>query len=147
MLRKVKQAFIPAVALTLAGCGVSSTDTPQSAVKSYVSAVMHNDTKSLNKVMYIGNPKKIGGEKAGEDMMDGKVLGFAQHIRAEVDRHGGLDKVKIVHMEDYGKGQKLVRFEIVCNDGKVIKSSAALGQEMVVIHTAAGWQVNPMAPA
>lgn len=147
MFRKAKQVFIPAIALILAGCGTSGTDTPQSAVKSYVSAVMHNDTKLLNQVMYIGNPKNIGGEKAGEDMMDGKVLGFAQHIRADVDRHGGLDKVKITHVEDYGKDQKLVRFEIVCNDGKVINSSASLGQEMVVIHTAAGWQVNPMAPA
>lgn len=144
MFRK-KRVLIPVIALTLAGCGVSGTDTPQSAVKSYVSAVMHNDTKSLNKVMYIGNPKELGGEKAGEDMMDGKVLGFAQHIRAEVDRHGGLDKVKITHVEDYGKDQKLVRFEVICNDGKVIKSSSGLGQEMVVIHTAAGWQVNPTA--
>lgn len=145
MYKKIGRTLVPLIAVTMAGCGMESSG-PQSAVKDYVSALTHDNVKELNKVVYFG---KAANEKTPEfteeqGIVDGKIMGAGHRLRQALDKHGGLDRVKVLKVVSYGHDRKKVEFELVCKDGHVFKPHSS-SDGIYVLKTSSGWKVDPAA--
>lgn len=144
MIKNTKTRFakglVLSTALLLGGCANSATDSPKSAVRTYVKAVISGDAHQLNKVVYMGHHNA----KQDYEFIDGKILGFGHGFAAKVKAHGGLRSVRILKVTDAGKEHgvevKHVDFEVVCNDGKILPG----GSPASVWKSSRGWKVNPM---